>query len=76
MRRLTRKRLCTILSRFNKCAIPVIGDVILDEHIWGHVPRISPEAPVPSPLPGHQEDDGCGGHAPNSPVQARARGRL
>jgi D-beta-D-heptose 7-phosphate kinase/D-beta-D-heptose 1-phosphate adenosyltransferase len=25
----------------------VIGDVMLDEHIWGDVRRISPEAPVP-----------------------------
>lgn len=24
-----------------------IGDVMLDEYIWGHVSRISPEAPVP-----------------------------
>ncbi len=27
--------------------IIVIGDVMLDEHIWGTVERISPEAPVP-----------------------------
>lgn len=25
----------------------VIGDVMLDQYIWGHVGRISPEAPVP-----------------------------
>ena len=25
----------------------VIGDLILDEYIWGSVHRISPEAPVP-----------------------------
>ena len=25
----------------------VVGDVILDEYIWGAVHRISPEAPVP-----------------------------
>ena len=25
----------------------VIGDLILDEYIWGGVNRISPEAPVP-----------------------------
>ena len=27
--------------------ILVIGDVMLDQYIWGHVGRISPEAPVP-----------------------------
>ena len=25
----------------------VVGDLILDEYIWGSVNRISPEAPVP-----------------------------
>src|SRR4051794_48426 len=27
--------------------ILILGDVILDEYIWGEVRRISPEAPVP-----------------------------
>jgi D-beta-D-heptose 7-phosphate kinase/D-beta-D-heptose 1-phosphate adenosyltransferase len=36
----------TIL-RFPKARILVIGDIILDEYIWGDVERISPEAPVP-----------------------------
>jgi D-beta-D-heptose 7-phosphate kinase/D-beta-D-heptose 1-phosphate adenosyltransferase len=27
--------------------IMVVGDLILDEYIWGSVSRISPEAPVP-----------------------------
>ena len=27
--------------------IMVVGDLILDEYIWGSVNRISPEAPVP-----------------------------
>jgi rfaE bifunctional protein kinase chain/domain len=30
-----------------KCRILVVGDVMLDHFIWGHVRRISPEAPVP-----------------------------
>jgi len=25
----------------------VIGDIIMDEYLWGDVSRISPEAPVP-----------------------------
>jgi rfaE bifunctional protein kinase chain/domain len=30
----------------NRSAL-IIGDVMLDEYVWGHVERISPEAPVP-----------------------------
>ncbi|MDD2702900.1 MAG: D-glycero-beta-D-manno-heptose-7-phosphate kinase [Candidatus Omnitrophica bacterium] len=36
-----------IVGRFDKAKILVIGDLILDEYIWGTVDRISPEAPVP-----------------------------
>jgi D-glycero-beta-D-manno-heptose-7-phosphate kinase len=36
-----------ILDRFPSQRILVIGDVMLDEFIWGKVSRISPEAPVP-----------------------------
>jgi rfaE bifunctional protein kinase chain/domain len=41
------KNLKEIISHFNKARILVIGDLILDEYIWGQVERISPEAPVP-----------------------------
>jgi len=41
------KRLKDIIHRLNKAKILVIGDLILDEYIWGKVERISPEAPVP-----------------------------
>ncbi len=36
-----------ILSSFHKAKVLVVGDLILDEFIWGKVSRISPEAPVP-----------------------------
>lgn len=36
-----------MLDRFSKLHIAVIGDVILDEYIQGHINRLSPEAPVP-----------------------------
>lgn len=36
-----------IISRFSKMRILVVGDLILDEFLWGEVSRISPEAPVP-----------------------------
>lgn len=41
------KNLKNIINRFNKARILVVGDLILDEYIWGKVERISPEAPVP-----------------------------
>ena len=37
----------SILDRVKKKRIIIIGDIILDEYIWGDVNRISPEAPVP-----------------------------
>jgi len=36
-----------IISNFKNAKVLVIGDLILDEFIWGSVERISPEAPVP-----------------------------
>jgi D-beta-D-heptose 7-phosphate kinase/D-beta-D-heptose 1-phosphate adenosyltransferase len=36
-----------ILSAATKTRILVVGDVMLDQFIWGGVSRISPEAPVP-----------------------------
>lgn len=40
-------RIKRIVSNFRDKNILVIGDLILDEFIWGKVSRISPEAPVP-----------------------------
>lgn len=36
-----------LLNRFPGCPVLVVGDLMLDEFIWGQVSRISPEAPVP-----------------------------
>src|ERR1700716_3565997 len=41
------KRLRKILDRAASKRILVIGDLMLDEFVWGKVGRISPEAPVP-----------------------------
>ena len=35
------------LDRFPRTRVLVLGDVMLDEYVWGTVSRISPEAPVP-----------------------------
>lgn len=42
-----RDRFKKIISKFQDAKILVIGDLMLDEFLWGDVSRISPEAPVP-----------------------------
>ena len=34
------------LSRFVNTPVLVVGDLMIDEYLWGHVNRVSPEAPV------------------------------
>ncbi|RMD51801.1 MAG: D-glycero-beta-D-manno-heptose-7-phosphate kinase [Nitrospirae bacterium] len=36
-----------IVERFRDISILIIGDIMLDQYVWGRVRRISPEAPVP-----------------------------
>jgi rfaE bifunctional protein kinase chain/domain len=36
-----------ILRRVASCRVIVVGDLMLDEYLWGEIARISPEAPVP-----------------------------
>ncbi len=47
MKTLNLKRIKSIISKFDSARVLVIGDVMLDEFVWGTVSRISPEAPVP-----------------------------
>ena len=47
MKSLSPKRVRQLLAAAHKTRLLVIGDVMLDQFIWGHVTRISPEAPVP-----------------------------
>jgi D-beta-D-heptose 7-phosphate kinase/D-beta-D-heptose 1-phosphate adenosyltransferase len=61
------KKFKSIVEKFKGKKILVIGDLMLDEHIWSKVGRISPEAPVPvaevmkiTHVPG-----GCGNVAAN-----------
>jgi rfaE bifunctional protein kinase chain/domain len=44
---LSASRARQILSAATKMRVLVLGDVMLDQFIWGGVSRISPEAPVP-----------------------------
>src|SRR2546430_819447 len=39
--------LAELVRKFTSKRILVIGDLMLDEFVWGRVSRISPEAPVP-----------------------------
>jgi rfaE bifunctional protein kinase chain/domain len=41
------EELLRTIDRFSQATVLVIGDIIMDEYIWGDVSRISPEAPVP-----------------------------
>lgn len=42
-----KSKLFDIIDDFHKCSVLVVGDIILDEYIWGKASRLSPEAPVP-----------------------------
>lgn len=46
-RNLSEKRVRKILSAASRTRVLVVGDVMLDQFVWGSVARISPEAPVP-----------------------------
>jgi len=46
-RHMDKKRIEEIISAFKGKRIAIIGDIMLDKYIFGHVSRISPEYPVP-----------------------------
>jgi rfaE bifunctional protein kinase chain/domain len=41
------KEIKRIFDSFSKLRVLIIGDVMIDNYVWGKVSRISPEAPVP-----------------------------
>ena len=47
MTQLAKTRASELLKAIRERKIVVLGDVMLDEFVWGDVTRISPEAPVP-----------------------------
>ncbi|MDX6446902.1 MAG: D-glycero-beta-D-manno-heptose-7-phosphate kinase [Blastocatellia bacterium] len=47
MTTIDKQRAAELLGKISDRKIVVLGDVMLDEFIWGEVTRISPEAPVP-----------------------------
>lgn len=44
---MTGASIASVLDAFSRQRLLVVGDVMLDENLWGEVRRISPEAPVP-----------------------------
>ncbi len=47
MNGLEEARLAMLVDAFGGVSLLVVGDVMLDEYLWGDSERISPEAPVP-----------------------------
>jgi D-beta-D-heptose 7-phosphate kinase/D-beta-D-heptose 1-phosphate adenosyltransferase len=47
MKNLTLPRVRRLLGAASRARVLVVGDLMLDQFIWGRVTRISPEAPVP-----------------------------
>ena len=49
-------------AKFGECKLLVIGDLMIDEYLWGDVERISAEAPVQIVSVSHEEENlgGCG----------------
>ena len=47
MKKISKQSFEKIFSNLGSHKILILGDVMLDEYLWGNVSRISPEAPVP-----------------------------
>jgi rfaE bifunctional protein kinase chain/domain len=69
---LDRARAEAIIERMADSRVIVVGDVMLDQFIFGHVGRISPEAPVPVVTYNHEQHRAGG--AANVALNARGLG--
>lgn len=61
-----------LFQRFRGLRVLVVGDLMMDRYLWGHVSRISPEAPVPI-VDVRTEENRLGGAA-NVALNLRALG--
>jgi rfaE bifunctional protein kinase chain/domain len=52
---LTFARARTLTAGFDSASVVILGDVMIDQFVVGHVDRISPEAPVPVVMFDHEE---------------------
>ena len=57
------QKMIQIVNEFEQKRILVLGDLMMDKYIWGHVSRISPEAPIPVVVA--KRDTSCLGGAGN-----------
>jgi D-beta-D-heptose 7-phosphate kinase/D-beta-D-heptose 1-phosphate adenosyltransferase len=57
------QKMIQIVNEFEHKRILVLGDLMMDKYIWGHVSRISPEAPIPVVVA--KKDTSCLGGAGN-----------
>ncbi len=44
---MTKEQIDGVINRFSDQNVLVIGDAMIDSYLWGHIERMSPEAPVP-----------------------------
>ena len=44
---MTKEQIDEVINRFSDQNVLVIGDAMIDSYLWGHIERMSPEAPVP-----------------------------
>ena len=42
-----KEELINLFNQFNKKRVLIVGDSMIDAYMWGHIERMSPEAPVP-----------------------------
>ena len=70
-------RLLDTLNRFAGKCVLVVGDIMLDEYIWGEVHRVSPEAPVlVVEVRGHSSRPGGAANAATNVVSLGGRALL
>lgn len=62
MNKTSKESLKKLIKKFKNKKILVVGDLMIDEYIWGKVSRISPEAPIPV-VEVQKEDSKPGGAA-------------
>jgi D-glycero-beta-D-manno-heptose-7-phosphate kinase len=72
MRNVNAAKLKQLVDRFRRQRVLVVGDVMVDEYIWGKVSRISPEAPIP--VVHVQKENALPGGAANVANNLRALG--
>lgn len=66
------KTLNDLFTAFDKLNVLIVGDVMLDNYLWGKVDRISPEAPVP--IVSIQKKESRLGGAANVAINIKAMG--